>query len=428
MEWFYLLLIGVLSFALVYIAVQARVSSTIEKKLNAYYKSQIQGDMQEFYREMESHAAILDSRVGRFKKLIERQEENLQAWEKIYQGIKGTKNGKEMSRLAEEFQELKKELLSTELKLQARLEGIAGQGSGKSSPSPAAVTTQAPVAAPKSPKTTTPPPLPKTAAKTARRARPPAPAPTIQPESQPGDLYDELYDDLIDSMDSAYTPQKSPAPAKAVATPPSAGVSKESANAFTGILAAIGKRVMPLLEGAGGQTTAPPPAAPPQQFGSMLDRDLRKTTPDTKTQKAAPQPSRSSILREPVEPPPLSAAKEPQEPARARRDEIPPADLPAQEVLPPRPQAPQPEKRATEKESFLPDRPPPHSLEKKIDPESLIDLIERLRGPAGRPQALTNLLKSGFNVSQISELSGIPLSDLEMTRSIYNISAPSPDE
>lgn len=417
MELIYLLLIGLLSFALVYILIQARVSSIIEKKLNDYYKSQIQADMQEFYREMESHAAILDSRVGRFKKLIERQEENLRAWEKIYQTLKSTKKGKEINLLLKDFKDLKDEF--QELKqAQAPLPGAAPSSlATRAKPETPALKTQKASAKPASSGKSAPkaPSAPST-----RSA--PAQASPKQPAQEPSThLPDDLYDDLIDSMQSSYKPERAntpeaPAP-KSVQQQPVEPAPSSGKNVFTTILSSIGKKVMPLLEKEPSQTPAPP-SEPAQAFGSMLTQNF-----NTSREQRAPQGQKiqkSSSLREPgtLESSPTPPGEElfekktaPPLKSRATQKSSPPA--------------------SPEKQAIVPDETtesvPPHSLEKKIDPESLIDLIERLRGPAGRPEALRNLISCGFNIPQISEISGIPLSDLEMTRSIYNIpEAPQP--
>ncbi|MDH4198760.1 MAG: hypothetical protein OEV66_00110 [Spirochaetia bacterium] len=61
--------------------------------------------------------------------------------------------------------------------------------------------------------------------------------------------------------------------------------------------------------------------------------------------------------------------------------------------------------------------------QKTMEPEELVRLLEELRNSKGRPEALKKLMRQGFQLNQIADISNIPFSDLELTKNLYNLSS-----
>ena len=100
MEGFYFTLVLVAIVSILYILLKFQLSRGVEEKFNQSYKSRIQADVQEFYREMESYAALMENRILQFKKLVER-EENVLKYQDLLEQIKKNKKGKQISAYVE---------------------------------------------------------------------------------------------------------------------------------------------------------------------------------------------------------------------------------------------------------------------------------------------------------------------------------------
>lgn len=77
------------------------IQKETEKKFQEYYKRYIEKDMLDFYREMESYGLLLQNRLESFKNNIKLQQKQLLKWEEIYEFLKKTKKGKEISEFIE---------------------------------------------------------------------------------------------------------------------------------------------------------------------------------------------------------------------------------------------------------------------------------------------------------------------------------------
>lgn len=60
--------------ALLYVLLSLKITRQVDLQMKEFYKTRIHTDIQEFYREMEGYAALMENRIQRFKSLVERSE------------------------------------------------------------------------------------------------------------------------------------------------------------------------------------------------------------------------------------------------------------------------------------------------------------------------------------------------------------------
>ncbi len=60
--------------ALLYVLLSLKITRQVDLQMKEFYKTRIHSDIQEFYREMEGYAVLMENRIQRFKSLIERSE------------------------------------------------------------------------------------------------------------------------------------------------------------------------------------------------------------------------------------------------------------------------------------------------------------------------------------------------------------------
>ena len=72
-------------------------------------------------------------------------------------------------------------------------------------------------------------------------------------------------------------------------------------------------------------------------------------------------------------------------------------------------------------EKIQPPQPPQPSQKLRINEEEIMHLIQDLNDHQKKPMALQVLMKSGFTIPDISEMSEIPQSELEAARNIYRV-------
>ncbi|MFZ5630075.1 MAG: hypothetical protein ACOY5B_13160 [Spirochaetota bacterium] len=60
--------------ALLYVLLSLKITRQVDLQMKEFYKTRIHSDIQEFYREMEGYAALMENRIQRFKSLVERSE------------------------------------------------------------------------------------------------------------------------------------------------------------------------------------------------------------------------------------------------------------------------------------------------------------------------------------------------------------------
>jgi hypothetical protein len=68
------LLVFVCMTALLYVLLSLKITRQVDAQMKEFYKTRIHADMQEFYRIMESYAAMFESRIQSFRTLVERNE------------------------------------------------------------------------------------------------------------------------------------------------------------------------------------------------------------------------------------------------------------------------------------------------------------------------------------------------------------------
>ena len=61
--------------ALLYVVLSLKITRQVDLQMKEFYKTRIHTDIQEFYREMEGYAGLLEARIKQFKLLAERNEE-----------------------------------------------------------------------------------------------------------------------------------------------------------------------------------------------------------------------------------------------------------------------------------------------------------------------------------------------------------------
>ena len=359
METVYLFAIGILSFTIVYIILQYRLSGMISEKMQKFYKDQMVNDMQEFYRELESYSAILESRILRLKNLVDRQEGSVREWNSIGLQLGKSKKTKEIQTFLELKQKEEKALWS---EVELIKEELNRMRSG-TSPQLRKVVSPAP-----------PPP----GVKKRVKSTPPKKAPAIK-EDQDTSLAEELLSDFNapDTFQRIGSPQR-PTPKTSRPEPLPEQVNEPETKAegvdksLLNILSSIGKSISPML-GEKKQTESSLENPDESQvakdnFKKMMQDKIPESTPAVAIEK--------TIRKNPT-------------PVEVQHIEAPAVATP--------------------------------KAVKRLDPEELVKLIEKLGHSSQRPNALRSLLENGFSIDQISDLSKIPHSDLEMTRNIYNI-------
>ena len=95
MDLFLLVFCFILMLAVLYLLLSRKVSHLADKIFREHYKTHLHRDMTEFYREMESYAVLFENKIQQFKKLLDRQSDQIQLWKAVLTKIKTTKKAKE---------------------------------------------------------------------------------------------------------------------------------------------------------------------------------------------------------------------------------------------------------------------------------------------------------------------------------------------
>jgi hypothetical protein len=375
----------------------------MEIKLNALYKDRIVADIQDFYRELESYSAIIDSRIGRLKTLTERHEANLKAWENIQIEMKKSKTGKEfLSYINENRQDFKPDKDFTKSLKDEIIGELKSYLAVKLNLNHESVKNTAQI------------------------------KPVIKPQPSTGiaqdqgnavknlsAIKDRNYDAendneynvaelIIDDIDAKIARKESQTAKTAAKTAPatakttsfdsdkitsvkpllrqSGALAVESSNTFLNVLSSVGRALAPLFmkpETVASTSTKESafsagfenPALKTKNFNDLLQKEMKTSDAISQTRKdsfggpAFVTPVEYSSLENSVPTPQVAAQK------------------------------------------FV----------KSMEPNELVKLIEDLKTSRSRPDALKNLLNQGFKLEQIAELSSVPYSDLELTRNLYHI-------
>ena len=96
MDLFLLVSCFILMLAVLYLLLSRKINHSTERIFREHYKTQFRQDMTEFYREMESYAVLFDNKIQQFKKLMDRQNDQLEVWKNILDNIKTTQKAKKI--------------------------------------------------------------------------------------------------------------------------------------------------------------------------------------------------------------------------------------------------------------------------------------------------------------------------------------------
>jgi len=461
MDGFALAIIAVLSFTIAYLVVQYRVSAIIEKKIDSLYRSQIQVDIQEFYREMENYLSILDNRLVRFRKMLDEQGREQKNWESIHDSLKKTKSGKELQKLIdlqggfrEKIETLVEQLFRRHSgEFRKEMEGLlAERFAGGSAPGGKATSmkgkksaaraddqvdaeadqqsgdlssfvTEAVEALARKARQTEGNRGPKGSKENETLQRgihfptPPAMTDTSRGAAlsdQAGDddfsLAEEVIDGLelngfnrdnIEQPDQGNYDETTSAERQGVASGPAGkgpkGGGSGGDGAFVQVIRSIGKAIAPAFFSTPEEIPAAEPTVK-QGFQQLMRENI------------------GGSEKKPVGP---TAAKERVE----NRGKPAPKPEPQgnQDTISPRETGQNIERAVTETGEVRKTMGEPVEKGEPIHPEELLHLLKKLYISKERPAAMRVLLQRGFTLEQLSELSEIPVSDLELTRNLYKI-------
>jgi len=409
MNAFLIVLLFIMMLAFLYVLLSARLTHQLDKRFKEHYRAQLLRDMQEFYREMESYAALLENRITRFKKLTERHEEFTRRFEEVADSLRQTKKGKQLSDLSE-FIERSLEKDKRILDALAAITAVSAKNQHTAENSEKATAQPEPPARPvehlkvaKAPQPAKPSAKsPQSATVKSRPAAPTAPAADelTKKERLSAQIAESVLNDLdvsarqiAQKLEQAEETQAKIIPEKPTPKPAKANrAAQESGEGLISrMLAGIGRAVLPVISGS----NPVPPSA---------DRA------ETLNQEVATPASRSALSAE------NSASHTPSSFLEALNQSM-------GKTAPPPSSAAALEKDADELFEnapwFAEERPQPAVV--KLDPVELGALMQLLSDQSERPKALRKLLAHDFSIKELSSFSGIPVSELELTRRLYGI-------
>jgi len=382
------ILISVLVLALLYVIFNYKIVRTVDSKFQELYRGKIRTDMQEFYREMEGYTVIFDNKISRFKKLIERQEINIQKWQSILESLKKTRKGKELGQLIEKSMKQEDELLSlvAQLKDTPKKQFVAGMEINDIS-----------IDAPKKKEISTTPK--KLSAKI---------KPAILTEDKTSYAETDFALNIID--EETYTQKVGLSLVKeadkdkslsieqkkllaAIETsknisadlPPKQVVIEKDQGGVASFIRKIGETVRPMLGDESGLTLKKSLAAKSKEVlpEKVVTKAISNSIDDSVWQLALQREAKLS--KETVLEKPKGFAIQAKEMAQAKVS----AKLPLKENT--------------------------------LDPVEILDLIEKMKESQKKGESLKRFLSKGFNLEQISQLTQISLSELNATKKIYGI-------
>ncbi|GEM_PF-3392864 len=377
MDFFWALL-GIFSLVSGFYAIRLYIQKETQKRFHEYYRQYLEKDMMDFYREMESYGLLLQNRLESFKNLIKMQQKQLSQWEEVYEFIKKTKKGNEISDFIDKNQS---QLARLSGKVEILEKEILQAGPGYSAVMPREKM-KSPEAIPETIKEKKP--LAETPARPPEKppARP-IPSASVIPPPPVREKYAEIevnYAEEILREESPPLVQKDPIDRqmdlarelrrerenKAEPTPESP---------FWKFAEGLGKSIAPMF----GIKSPPEVSAPPTTTGmynppSAVDQGafLRKMEQQSGRTLSPPAPLITSLKPE------IPLTEKP--PAEKNRDII------------------------------------------KIHPDELEKLIARLQTPGeNRVMAIKSLMNYRFSLQDIADFSGISMSELEIIRNIYRL-------
>lgn len=345
MDGFYLTLVFLMLLGLLYVLLSIRLTRGIETKFRETYKNQLQRDIQEFYREMESYAALVESRINRYKTLVERHESILTRWQELALELKKNKKTRDISEIIERSLEKERQIMATLAQVSRTLPPQEPEikATTTKAEKPAANTTRHKTVSAKNfetPESTASVPIPEL---TVTPKQPIKPI-THRAQHTTADSEFNFASEVLNSYDNQnHTPPES----KTSDTPGTAP-------------SALGK------------------------FGKVM-LNLLLNQPQEQ-----PKPSFAQLT-------PVPTVKEPTTDKKRTTTEVYQPPAPRSELK-------------------------PSPIVKKIDPDELQILVERMRTEPGmRPALLKIMVDHNLPMPMVADLTGIELSQLEAIRKLYNI-------
>lgn len=112
MDMFYVTLLFFIVVAFLYVIFNYRLSGMVETRFQRFRKDLLQQDINEFYREMEQYSALIESRIGRLKKLVERQEAAVKRYHEIGETLAKSRKGKQINEFINKSLENEQKMIS----------------------------------------------------------------------------------------------------------------------------------------------------------------------------------------------------------------------------------------------------------------------------------------------------------------------------
>ena len=334
-------------------------------------------DIDEFYKEMENYASIIDNRILRFKGLTERHEASTVKFSLIEEQLKKNKNNKTLVELIGRH-ENEQELIDKKIeKLEQRLTEIMQlfkeiNKTGK--PAQTASTTEQYEKVTKAKQQSQ---IVEDAEKAQIRSHVSV---TLKPENTNMESF--LAEEILDILPkSSFKKQKHSIESRSIGTKATEASSlkknisgeKTEDNLFIKLMSRIGNSIAPSITNSTAHEIPQGRPEDPNKFSKEIQTRLQREIAFEKTTLPVHNVEKPGIQ--------LEQKKEPK------------PELETKKI----------------------------TLEKSVDDVLMQQLFEGLKDSRKRPHALKKLLESGFTLSDISETAGIPYSDLELTRSLYKI-------
>ena len=378
-----LVLVFILMLALLYVILNYKLVKTVDKAFNESYQNRIQHDIQEFYREMESYSSLLENKIQRFKKLLERQDSNLVRWNDIFQQVSKSKKGKQINEFIESSLAKEQLLLQALATLRTDSEKAVAQAQNNLERNQIIQPKRTPGA---QANMATSKPIRKTAQKKAKASKPSNVAVQNKPVNKveansPFDLNTEGEFSAAEELTMALEQGAKPVLEKSVGASQtrSTRATSNEPSTLMKIFSRIGKTVSPIVLGQEGTQPGKPietvKTRPTNSFGQIFSQASSQRPINKITEKITTQ-------TKPVDGKPKSESANPESSGNNQADD---------------------------------------QSKQNVTADMVFQMLEDLKEKKKKPMALKLLLNQGFSVEQISEIADMPVSNLEAIKSIYNL-------
>ena len=371
-----LVLVFILMLALLYVILNYKLVKTVDKVFNESYQNRIAHDIQEFYREMESYSSLLENKIQRFKKLLERQDSNLVRWNDIFQQVSKSKKGRQINEFIESSLAKEQLLLQAWATLRTDSEKAVAQAQNNLERNQIiqpkrTLKAQANMATSK--------PKRETAQKKAKTSKPSNVAVQNKPvnELEPAKGEFSAAEELTMALEQGAEPvlEKSVEASQTMSTQ----ATSDEPNTLMKVFSRIGKAVAPIVLGQESTQPSKPietaKTRPKDSFGRIFSQASSQRPINKITEKITTQ-------TRPVDVEPKSESANPESSGNNQTDD---------------------------------------QSKQNVTADMVFQMLEDLKEKKKKPMALKLLLNQGFSVEQISEIADMPVSNLEAIKSIYNL-------